>query len=104
MNLFKILPIVAHRKIRVWSLNTLNNPTTSDPKTNAYTSPEMCEGGVGFEFGSLDLPIRVYMCLSPHFNHATDIYCDLHVAISGLDWRYADSTQIVEVPYLKHAA
>ena len=65
-------------------------------------SPKMCEGGVGFEFGLLDLPIRVYMCLSPHSNHVADIYCGLHVAIAGLDRRYADSTQIVEVPNLKH--
>ena len=56
----------------------------------------MCEVVVGFEFGSLDLSIRVYMCLSSHSNHAADIYCGIHVAISGLDRKYVDSTQIVK--------
>jgi len=35
----------------------------------------MCEYGVGFISGSLDLPIRVYMHLSLRSNHAAYIYC-----------------------------
>jgi len=66
----------------------------------------MCEGGVGFEFVSLDFSIGIYIYirLSPHSNHVAGIYCGLNVAISRLDRGYADSTQIVEVPDLKHAS
>ena len=108
MNLFKILPTVAHREYWAYKYLEPQHIEESNAKwstnTNTYTPLKMYECGVGFESSSLDIPIRVYLHLSPHSNHAAYIYCSLHVSTSELDREYAESSQIIEVPNLKYAS
>jgi len=44
------------------------------------------------------------MHLSPHSNHAAYIYYGPYVSTSRQDRKYADSSQIIEVPDLEHAS